>query len=82
MLRYALSISIHTTTQVVTLVIEKKTDSPDISIHTTTQVVTKHYTKDQRRIYISIHTTTQVVTDRAKTILTAEKFQSTPPRRW
>ena len=58
-------ISIHTTTQVVTLQMIDVFLLFGISIHTTTQVVTGPSEKKYSCNKISIHTTTQVVTARA-----------------
>ena len=57
-------ISIHTTTQVVTLSVGLTLVIAHISIHTTTQVVTHPVIIIHDAIAISIHTTTQVVTSR------------------
>ena len=56
-------ISIHTTTQVVTIFHDGERLTFVISIHTTTQVVTNLYAKMTQQHSISIHTTTQVVTE-------------------
>ena len=55
-------ISIHTTTQVVTDIMEALQQQNKISIHTTTQVVTAEISTNGSPWIISIHTTTQVVT--------------------
>ena len=56
------TISIHTTTQVVTIRNSQMAEDIKISIHTTTQVVTIFSRSVNERWIISIHTTTQVVT--------------------
>ena len=56
------NISIHTTTQVVTVLIQITGCFNHISIHTTTQVVTIPGGRLNGDSNISIHTTTQVVT--------------------
>ena len=77
-----LMISIHTTTQVVTLVRAVLTEVDGISIHTTTQVVTYISFPPRLQVSISIHTTTQVVTRGTDGLQAPGQFQSTPPRRW
>ena len=57
------TISIHTTTQVVTIRNSQMAEDIKISIHTTTQVVTIFSRSVNERWIISIHTTTQVVTE-------------------
>ena len=57
-------ISIHTTTQVVTVACEESQAVTVISIHTTTQVVTNPNIYCCPACGISIHTTTQVVTEK------------------
>ena len=66
---YECPISIHTTTQVVTIICQCKYLSLNISIHTTTQVVTKKEGENNMTKKISIHTTTQVVTNKSRSRL-------------
>ena len=56
------SISIHTTAKVVTMIKITRSDKPIISIHTTAKVVTGTEYSVERKKIISIHTTAKVVT--------------------
>ena len=57
-----ISISIHTTAKVVTIIRDIRNRKHTISIHTTAKVVTRYYTRLEYHRFISIHTTAKVVT--------------------